>query len=165
LVLRPRPWLQPFVRPLAPCLVGEWFPEIVSPSPAKLALGIVSFVLFGSLLGFELLRVRLVVTPHTVEFHTVDLRVVPKRRDCSLLRADVRSVHIYPGRVWLQADSRRLLWLQPWWSVRQLTALATELGVPLVTHRVIGGEQGAVKYLYQPPPGLPLLPGQAAWPR
>jgi hypothetical protein len=55
--------------------------------------------------------------------------------------------------------------LLPWWSERQLTALATVLGVPLVTHRVIGGAQGAVKYLYLPPPGLPLLPGQAPWPR
>ena len=62
--------------------------------------------------------------------------------------------------------SQSLLRIAPYWSQRQFTDLATELGVPLVTHkRQLGfgrdAQHGTV--LYQPP-GHAQQPGRAPRP-
>jgi hypothetical protein len=133
-------------------IVVVWIPEIALPSIGHLVGGIAGLAVFGGMLGYLIARIRLVVTPDAVV-----MRDVPARRGGSASRADVRSVHIYSARVCLQAHRDVLLSIAPYWSAEQLTALAAELRVPLVTHkRMLGltdNRHGTV--LYQPPQGPP----------
>lgn len=150
-MLRPKPWRQLWAWLLGLIIVGVWIPEIVSPASGHLAAGIVGLALIGGVLGYILSQIRLVVTPDAVV-----MRDVPAGRGGAASRADIRSVHIYSARVCLQAHGDVLLRIAPYWSAEQLTALATELGVPLVTHKRFFGlmddRHGTV--LYQPPQGL-----------
>jgi hypothetical protein len=148
LVLRPKPWRQVGVWLLGLLMAGLWIPEILSPSPGHLVAGIAAVVVIGGLPAFVYGQVRLVVTPDAVI-----MRDVPRRRGGSASRADVRSVHIYSARVCLQAHGETLLKVAPYWSAEQLTRLAAELRVPLVTHKKMLGltdeRHGTV--LYQSP--------------
>jgi hypothetical protein len=160
-LLRPKPWRQVGVWILALIIVGIWVLEIAAPSPAHLLAAILALVLIGGLIGYVLARVQLLVTPDAVTMCDV-----PASRGGSVPRAEVRSVHIYSYWVKLQAHSQSLLRIAPYWSQRQLTDLATELGVPLVTHKRQLGfgrdtQHGTV--LYQPP-GQAQQPGRAPRP-
>jgi hypothetical protein len=138
-------------------MVGLWVPEIALPSIGHLVAGIAALVVFGGMLGYLIARIRLVVTSDAVV-----MRDVPARRGGSASRADVRSVHVYSARVCLQAHGDVLLRIAPYWSTGQLTALAAELRVPLVTHKRLLGltddRHGTV--LYQPQ-SLPQQQGRA----
>ncbi len=159
MLLRPKPWRQAGVWILALIIAGIWVLEIAVPSRAHLLAAVLALVLIGGLAGYVLGRVQLLVTPDAVT-----MRDAPARRGGSAPRAGVRSVHIYSYWVCLQAHTQVLLRIAPYWSQAQLTDLAAELGVPLVTHkRQLGfgrdARHGTV--LYQPPPGLPQPPGRA----
>jgi hypothetical protein len=155
-VLRPKPWRQLWAWLLVLIIGAIWAPEIAFPSSGHLATGIAGLVLIGGVLGYVLSRIRLVVTPDAVV-----MRDVPAGRGGSAPRADVRSVHIYSARVCLQAHGDVLLRIAPYWSAEQLTTLAAELRVPLVTHKKLLGltddRHGTV--LYQPPQGPPRTVG------
>lgn len=155
MVLRPRPWLQRNAWVYAALLIVDLAAAAVAPhSPAQLEVRFAGVVVLGGLLGWGLARIRLVVTPDTVDVRAE----LPKRGSRSVLRAEVRSVHIYSDRVCLHGQAHVLLRWQRHWSVKQLTALSTELGVPLVTHRRRGqADAGQGMVLYQP--------RVAAWPR
>lgn len=156
MVLRPKPWRQVSVWILTLIIVGIWVLEIASPSSSHLLAAILALALIGGMIGYVLARVQLLVTPDAVA-----MRDLPAGRGGSVSRAEVRSVHIYSYWVCLQARTQVLLKIAPYWSQRQLTDVAAELGVPLVTHkRQLGfgrdAQHGTV--LYQPPQSLPRQP-------
>jgi hypothetical protein len=149
-VLRPKPLRMVTTWLVIALIVGLWIPEIASPGIGHLVGGIAALAVIGGILGYVFAQIRLVVTPDAVV-----MRDVPARRGGSASRADVRSVHVYSARVCLQTHGDVLLRIAPYWSVEQLTALAAELRVPLITHKRMLGltddRHGAV--LYQPPQG------------
>lgn len=152
LVLRPILWRQVGGWLVALIIAGTWVPEILSPSLGHLAAGIVGLAAIGGVLVYVLARIRLVVTPDAVA-----VRDVPRQRGGTISRTDVQSVHICSASVRLQAHGKVLLKIAPYWSEKQLTALAAELHVPLYTHKRLLGladsKHGTV--LYRPPEGLP----------
>lgn len=128
--IRPGFWRRSTLIPLAVMAVLCVAGVVYQPSSAVMVL--VSFVLICLMTWAVPLLASLEITGTTVKARQAHWRGQP---DVEASRSEIRSIHYYPMRISFRgSDGSPLMEPEPHWTVRQMAAVAAELGVPLYSY-------------------------------